>query len=187
MIINISAGKDNFSQRNNEVKPLESCNVTSMVMALSYMGYAFPPGPYQQPEDNLYTFIKQNGRNPEVHAELSDMTNKWMNKNVTKFSTAFLISNILSELKGGRPVVLSGTFPGYPAPKKTPLGHIVCLVGMDITGTVPDHFIWDDPYGNTLNDWQGSGNDIKVSYAQFINWIKPVGNTSLKWAHTFMR
>jgi hypothetical protein len=57
MIVNVSEGKTSYSQRNNLVKPFESCNVTSMVMALSYLGYAFPKGKYEQPEDNLRRFI----------------------------------------------------------------------------------------------------------------------------------
>jgi hypothetical protein len=49
----------------------------------------------------------------------------------------------------------------------------------------PDAVIWDDPYGNTLNDWHGSGNDVRASYRRFVEWIKPTGNTQVKWAHLF--
>lgn len=190
-IINVSEGKANFSQRNNFIKPLSSCNVTSMVMALSYMGFAFPPGENQQPEDNLRAFMEANGKNPENHYELSEYTNRWMGLEITKFSTARKISGILAELLAGRPVVISGTFPGCPTKKEKPLGHIVCMVGAAWKGESwigpPNTIIWDDPYGNTLKDWQGSGNDIRVSYQQFVDWIKPVGDAAVKWGHFFCR
>jgi hypothetical protein len=191
MIINVSAGKESYSQRNNQNKPLESCNVTSMVMALDYMGCTFPKGEYEQPEDNLRLFIESHGKNPENHYDLSEYTNRWMDRDVTGFSTTRKIHDILAELLAGRPVVVSGTFPGYPAKRKTPLGHIVCLVGAEWDAAdrigPPDRAVWDDPYGNTLNNWQGSGNDVKVDYRQFIDWIKPLGDISVKWGHYFKK
>jgi hypothetical protein len=191
MVINVSEGKENYSQRNNLIKPFESCNVTSMVMALEYMGYVFPKGEFGQPEDNLRTFMETNGKNPELHAELSEYTNKWMGRKVTEFSMLRTISDILSELLEGHPVVISGTFPGFPTKKAKPLGHIVCLVGAEWDNKSewigpPDRVIWDDPYGNTMKDWQGSGNDIKIEYKKFIEWIKPVNNTVAKWGHFFI-
>ena len=190
-IINVSEGKVNFSQRNNSIKPLSSCNVTSMVMALSYMGLALPPGEHRQPEDNLRAFIEANGKNPENHYELSEYTNRWLGRSVTKFSTARKINDIFLELLAGRPVVISGTFPGFPTRKDKPLGHIVCMVGAEWKGESwigpPDSVIWDDPYGNTLKDWQDSGNDIHIDYQKFIDWIKPVGDSAVKWGHFFYK
>jgi hypothetical protein len=108
---------------------------------------------------------------------------------VTSFSTSRKISDVLAEILAGRPVVISGTFPGYPTKREKPLGHIVCLVGAEWPGDTwigpPDAVLWDDPYGNTLNNWQGSGNDIAASYQQFIEWIKPVNNVTSKWGHFF--
>jgi hypothetical protein len=191
MIINVSKGKSNYSQRNNLIKPLESCNVTSMVMALDYLGYQFPKGEHEQPEDNLREFIESYGKNPEVHAELSEYTNKWMGRKVTDFNTNRKIRDILTELLAGRPVVISGTFPGHPTKKPKPLGHIVCLVGAEWPGNdwigQPDSIIWDDPYGNTLDDWKGFGNDVKVDFKTFIDWIKPVGDPLIKWGHFFFK
>jgi hypothetical protein len=192
--INVSRGKANFSQRNNELKPLESCNVTAMVMALSYMDSVFPPGRFEQPEDNLRDFIVNAGGNPENHYQLSAYTNRWMGKQVTHFSTERSIAGIFGELSANRPVVLSGTFPGHPAlnvsrktGKPEPLGHIVCLAGFGGNDNNPDYVIWDDPYGDTLNNWRGSGNDIKIPYPLFIEWIKPCGNTRYKWGHFFAK
>jgi hypothetical protein len=69
LIFNVSKGKENYGQRNNEFKWAhpknpkltmeggQMCNVTAMVMALDYAGYVFPKGTYSQPEDNLCKFI----------------------------------------------------------------------------------------------------------------------------------
>jgi hypothetical protein len=187
LVVNVSAGKKNFSQRNNALKPLSSCNVTSMVMALSYLGYQFPFGAYEQPEDNLRAFIEAAGREPTNHYDLSEWTNRWMGKRVTDFSTARSIDSILGELKSGRPVVISGTFPGFPRRLAKPLGHIVCLVGAEWLGcsALPDCVIWDDPFGDTANNWNGSGDDVKVTWGQFVEWVKPCGDGAVKWGHFF--
>jgi hypothetical protein len=189
--INVSDGKSNYSQRNNAIKPLESCNVTSMIMALDYLGYPFPKGEYEQPEDNLRAFIEANGKNPTMHAELSEYTNRWMGKQVTNFSMSRKISAILAEILAGRPVVISGTFPGFPTVREKPLGHIVCLVGAEWPGDTwigpPDTVLWDDPYGETLKNWQGNGNDVRIDFQKFIDWIKPVGDVSVKWGHFFIK
>jgi hypothetical protein len=191
MIVNVSTGKTNYSQRNNLKKPFESCNVTSMVMALSYLEYVFPKGQYEQPEDNLREFIEARGKNPEIHYDLSTMTNEWMGKKVTDFSTERKTEDIYAQLIAGNPVVISGTFPGFPVLAKKPLGHIVCLVGAEWEGNEwnkkPDKLIWDDPYGNTLLNWKDSGNDIIIPYDKFISWIKPVGSEVVKWGHFFRK
>jgi hypothetical protein len=191
MIIDVSKGMMNFSQRNNALKPLESCNVTSMVMAFSYLHFNFPKGEHEQPEDNLRSFIEGHNKSPENHGVLSEYTNRWIGQKVCQFSERVKISDILRDLLQGKPVVISGNFPGYPSPLRRPLGHIVCLVGAEWQGKdwigPPDFVLWDDPYGDTLGDWKGSGNNIKVSYRQFIEWIKPVNDPCVKWAHRFLQ
>jgi hypothetical protein len=188
--INLSKGKVSFSQRNNALDPLTSCNVTSMVMGLSYLGWKFPEGKYKQPEDNLRAFFKEEGKNPENHAELSEYTNRWLGKAAASFSTRRLVSEIVHEIENGRPVILSGNFPGFPTPRNKPLGHIVCLVGCEWQPAnagnpvaSPDFFIIDDPYGNTLNDWKGSGNDVRLSAEIFYSWMKPEKDRGIKWGH----
>lgn len=71
LTIDVSEGKLNYSQRNNQykhtsttengevvdVKASTTCNVTSIVQSLSYNGFVFPKGKYDQPEDNLADFI----------------------------------------------------------------------------------------------------------------------------------
>jgi len=55
-IIRCDIGKKNYSQLNNKVNPKNTCNSTSMVMGLDYMGYKFPDEifpEFEQPEDKL--------------------------------------------------------------------------------------------------------------------------------------
>jgi hypothetical protein len=199
MIYKADHGRPNYSQRNNEVKPFESCNVTSMVMALSYLGYEFPKGKYRQPEDNLRFHIENDMyckryyqeycvKNPwakgipavQIHDVLNWGTNNWMGAQVTHFQWAVRIDEMINEIKCGRPVVISGTFPREG---KEPLGHIVVLVGFnDETREV----CYDDPYGKTY-EWAPdvSGNDTWVSWELFIRDIKEPGNALVKWGHLF--
>ena len=189
MLVNVSKDRANYSQRNNEVKPLESCNVTSMCMALDYMGYSFPEGKYRQPEDNLRAFIEAKGWSPEVHDQLSKGTNEWLGRRVTSFSIRIPINDIISEIIANRPVVMSGAFPGYPNPRLEPLNHVVCLVGFGWEGNnyneIPTFALVDDPYGNTMDNWRGSGNDVRIPWALFVSWMKPCGDALAKWGHLF--
>ena len=58
-IFNNSLGKPYFTQRNNKIKPFESCTATSIIMALYYSNIPFPMSD-NQPEDDLMTFINTN-------------------------------------------------------------------------------------------------------------------------------
>jgi hypothetical protein len=189
LAVNVSKARANYSQRNNEVKPLESCNVTSMCMALDYMGYSFPEGKYTQPEDNLREFIEAKGWSPEVHDQLSQGANEWIGRRAAFFSTGILINEVISEIIASRPVVMSGTFPGYPKPRLEPLNHVVCLVGFEWEGNnyneTPTCAVVDDPYGNTMDNWRGNGNDVKIPWGLFVSWMKPQKDTRAKWGHLF--
>lgn len=210
-IINVSDGLSNFSQRNNKVNPGTSCNTTAYTMAASYipdLWKKFKSSPiyleyskrFSQEEDCLQQYILDSNLEPTIHDDLCRGFNDFINggneddvddyKIYSRFSTDVPIISIINQLIEGKPVVLSGTFPGYPRKLKTPLGHIVTLVGAiwesesDVNNH-PDKIIIDDPYGNTINNWSGSGNDIILSWNQFINWFKGLEDTSKKWAHIF--
>jgi hypothetical protein len=192
--INVSNGKANFSQRNNKIMPLETCNVTSMVMGLSYIGWNFPEGKYEQPEDNLKAYFMEQGKNSEIHADLAEYTNRWLGKAAVSFSTKRTLPQIINEITEGRPVIMSGQFPGFPTLRARPLGHVICLVGCEWQPANaenpvanPDFFIIDDPYGNTLNDWKGSGNDIRLDAGTFYSWMKPEKDQGVKWGHFLKR
>jgi len=206
--INVSEGKMNYSQRNNELNPHGSCNTTSMVMGLCYLGWKFPDGKFNQPEDNLTDFITNSPvviqernrfiiNNPwakgipsvQIHDLLARGTNIWLGKEAASFSTNRRIPDILQQFKEGRPVVLSGTFPGFPNKMPQPFGHIVTGVGAiwEDENSNPTRIIIDDPYGNTLNNWIGSGNDIEIPWHFFISWFRDPGSSISKWGHFLKR
>jgi hypothetical protein len=172
---------DYYSRRNNGIDPLISCRVTAMIQALDMRGRTFPKGKHEQPEDNLRAFLKSNKLNPEARYEFSKGVNEWTGKKVTVFSTEVSVSVLKKEIREGRPAVLSGAFPGYPTERPKPLGRIVTTAGYGEEGVI----IIIDPYGDTLNDWKGSGKKVLLDWNQFNNWIKPAGNHRYKWAHLF--
>jgi hypothetical protein len=192
---NVSEGKANFSQRNNKVRPLSSCNTTSLTMATFYIDPLrdmFLKSPcyskynqFDQPEDRLQQFLLDRGLEPTNHYDLMKGYNLFMGKEVDAFSVSVPFRELIDELLAGRPWVGSGTFPGHPKPIQKPLGHIVCVVGMvyESDPYSPAEMIIDDPYGNTMENWTGSGNDIKIPWGLFVNWMKPVKNPDVFWAH----
>jgi hypothetical protein len=195
--VNVSNGKINFSQRNNELHPFESCNTTSLTMATSYIPRLwdiFTQSPYYkkyeklaQPEDRLHKFMLDNGLIYTNHYDLMRGYNLFMGKDIDFFSVSASFKDLVDDLLSGKPWVGSGTFPGYPQRKKEPLGHIICVVGLVYENDpyFPAQMIIDDPYGNTMNDWQGSGNDIKIPWDLFVEWMKPVKDDKTFWAHRF--
>ena len=196
-IHNISNGKINFSQRNNKVRPLSSCNTTSLTMGTSYipslwekfinsLNYKKYPH-FEQPEDRLQQYLLDCGLEPTNHYDLMNGYNKFMGEEIDIFSTRVSFKELIDDLLSGRPWVGSGTFPGYPVLEKKPLGHIVCVVGMTYENDPykPIEIIIDDPYGNTMNNWKGSGNDIKISRDLFTQWMKPLNDPDIFWAHRF--
>lgn len=198
VILNVSKNKENYSQKNNEVNPYASCNTTSMIMAISYIPelykrmkmsriYQFYSKKYKQEEDCLQKFILDNDGDPTIHADLRDFTNHFLGGDFVHFFTNLKIKDLINEIKNNRPVVISGTFPGYPTKRKDPLGHIVVLVGAKWNknndfdqNKNPDYFIIDDPYGNTMSDWKGSGNDIEIPFKLFNEWMKDTGKSDSK-------
>jgi len=176
--------KHHFSQRNNELEPLISCNVTSMVMAWDFIRgrTPFPEGDYKQPEDNFRAFLLSKGYLPTVHEDLSKGFNEWIGREVTRFSTNTFISQITKEIKRGYPVVLSGDFPYMNKNgESTFLKHIDCLVGIDpgVSITV------NDPYGNPTDNFKGSGCGVVLPWENFITWFKTKNRQDKKWAHVF--
>lgn len=63
MVINVSEGFANYSQRNNVVIPNSSCGPTNMIQALEYSGWQWDNDIYpelKQPEDKLTKFTRTN-------------------------------------------------------------------------------------------------------------------------------
>ena len=193
---NNSEGKPYFSQRNNKIKPSSSCNVTSIINALSSAGWPVqqmvPAG--IQPEDSLMHFVMTDnschqmwrrldpsGNYPpnEWHPVLAHGTNRWLAKNgyagnpVTFFDSVEM-HEIKSAIEAGGAAVMSGVFPSVDGV----LNHVVAVVGYS-----GNDFIIDDPWGDYRDKYVTiQGNDIPLSQDAFYSLLKPAG-AKKKWAH----
>jgi len=150
-IFNNSLGKPYFTQRNNKIKPFESCTATSIIMALYYSNIPFPMSD-NQPEDDLMTFINTNPdvihyykNNPEpwirslyeknypaneIHSIVEYAVNLWVGKKVVSFTTNATLEQIVTHLFNKKLCVFSGNFPYEDkAGKLKTIGHVVCGVG----------------------------------------------------------
>ena len=199
-IKNNSEGKPYFSQRNNKIKPASSCNVTSIINALSAAGWPVlamvPEG--VQPEDSLMHFIMTDascdrkwrsldpeGKIPpnEWHAVLAYGANKWLAKlgytdSPVQFRENVSADEVKSVIQKGGAAVVSGAFPSVDGV----LNHVVAVVGYS-----GDDFIIDDPWGDFRDKYVTvKGNDIPMKRSEFMNLLKPLGNMK-KWAHLVKR
>ena len=199
--IDVSAGKINYTQRNNEIDPMNACGPTSIVMAVSYipeLWKAFTNSPYfekyntfPQEEDRFHAALMDWKLNPEVHADLVSGLNMWVGYDADVFSTSVPLVEVINDLRKGLPVVMSGTFSGFPTRMASPYNHIVCVVGAewlekaDMDSYPPVNWIVDDPFGNTMDNWKGSGNNVLIPHELFNMWMKICENKDSKWAHRF--
>ena len=196
MYRNNSKGKPYYTQRNNKIKPGTSCNVTSMVAALSAAGWPVEKmaSGGRQPEDELMRFVMTDaacdrkwrmldpqGKIPpnEWHAVLAYGTNRWLfglgyPSNIVSWKEGATLAEIQEQINRGGAVVASGRFPC----QGTELDHMVAIVGIDEAD-----LIIDDPWG----DWRDGyatvkGDDIPLSHSQAAQMLKPLGSVK-KWAH----
>jgi hypothetical protein len=150
----------------------------------------------------------------EVHDVLCYGFNRWLevpeDKPVVTFYENAPLTTIYSSIMEGRAVVMSGTFPyTFTSGNKGVLNHINVLVGLyykksyldskniktdsrtfeiDIIKATPSLFIFDDPFGSMHKNFvAGTGNDVQVSYDDFIKYYKPLKDTSKKYAHIFKK
>lgn len=157
--INVRGKDPYYSQRNNQLRPFISCNVTSMIAALDYAGYTFPTdAKYQQPEDSLLNFLLTNpevdaeyariypveykkyqvtGKDPkkstppnELHTILSSGTNLWMGKKRGEITRLRWDLSLREML-----FEFINHRPIVVSGVFGKLHHIVCAVGFDTTQT----------------------------------------------------
>jgi len=202
-IVNNSDGKPYYSQRNNDLSPNSSCNVTSMVSGLVSASWPLPAGAYKQPEDNLLDFIR---KNPEVQKRWAEVrpqkdippnqihellclgTNLWV-EHLCGPKIELLWQLSISDIKGtidrGGAVVMSGRFQDR---RSGEIGHIVPVVGYqaDDAGEVT-HLILDDPWGDYESHYQiQRGDDIFMPVADWLSMIRDQ-NKPLKFGHVIKR
>jgi hypothetical protein len=175
-----------YTQRNNELEPNSSCNVTAMVQALCILKIDFPLSIFKQPEDALRHLIVSSGGDPAVHADLSKGFNDWIGTRISSFTMNAAIDDIIVDLEDGMPSVMSGTFPYKNKDGSVKnIGHIVTVSGVETSESgAPLAWIVQDPYGNTWENWGGSGRDIIFSHEQFIAFLKNPEKKE-KWRHYF--
>jgi len=191
-IVNNSDGKPYYSQRNNELSPGSSCNVTSMISGLVSASWPLPAGNYKQPEDNLLDFIRTNPAVQEkwaqvcprkdippnqLHEVLCFGTNLWIESlkgPKIQLLWSLGIKDIKKAIDDGGAVVMSGRFQDQ---RSGEIGHIVPVVGYQATdeGEVT-HVIIDDPWGDYESLYKiQRGDDIFMSYADWLATIRDQG------------
>lgn len=208
MIYNVSTGCTYFSQRDNKVRPLETCGPTSLAMALVYSKVQLPVIPEgSQLEDVITEFLATNKnvqdyyqRNfvalyregvpaNEVHAVAAYGVNLWLSRPVFRFTVEASMKDVLFRIAAGTAVPMSGVWDG--------LRHIVCVVGcetdqdlkavktpQEIQLSAVKSILVDDPYGNYATKYKNpDGDDIVVPYADFIKITRTQGMSTQKWAY----
>jgi len=188
-IVNNSDGKPYYSQRNNELSPNSSCNVTSMVSGLVSAGWTLPTGKFKQPEDNLLDFIRsspivqkrwdvidpQHKTPPnQLHELLCLGTNLWIEHlGGPKIELLWCLypADVVKIIDKGGAVVMSGRFQDV---KYGELGHIVAVVGYQATEAGElTHFILDDPWGDYTTMYQvQQGDDVFMPIADWLSMMR---------------
>jgi hypothetical protein len=161
-----------LSQRDNELRPLGTCNVTCYAMALSYLGAKRRARDSQrQFEDELFKFLERNGRDRHVHDDLA-----WMGRQYgvdASFSTRRTWAQVTAELQAGNPVVVST--------KLTSSGHIILIRGRNEQG-----FIVNDPFGNALAKYKDrNGNGLVYPFKLMEDKVR--GDKPFLWGHFLRR
>jgi len=153
--VNLSKPADYYSQRNNRIRPLETCAPTSMIDALVASGIALPETDDEQPEDALTHFLEHDprvidfyrnndqawirefyaaGRPPnEIHPVLAYGTNLWLGRpDLVRFTWSATVTGIAIALRRGSAVVVSGEWPcAMRDGSIKEIGHVVAVVGFE--------------------------------------------------------
>jgi hypothetical protein len=127
------------SQRDNYNNPDGACNVTSLAMCLEFLSIPRRSSTGQF-EDELYEYALDHSLSRHSPYDLAKIVKAYGAKDL--FDSKSSVKAVKDWLAAGNPVVTHGYF--------TASGHIVVLVGYDVTG-----FIVNDPYG----EWYASGYD----------------------------
>lgn len=147
-----------LSQRDNAIRPSQTCNVTCCAMIIEY----FYPGTSlkydNQLEDVLTEFItKKFGKDGiYYHDILVKALKEWGVKSI--FSTKTSFDDMRKSLDNGNPVIYSGKFTGS--------GHIIVITGYDPIDKV---FIVNDPWGEF-----------------FYSGYKPLNGKGLRYSYNLM-
>jgi len=179
MNINLNPTRENYySQINNEILPLDSCNVTIMTEGLDVGKFGLKPinnisCSYRQPEDKLRHFIETNPtvqnyykanfntkvKAPEWAGVMIFAINLLYEKKIVYFDDNISLEKIIVDLQNGLPIYTSMKYPENKnnAGNLSPVdGHIVLIVGIKDNNNI----IIDDPYKNHLTGSADGYNNI---------------------------
>jgi uncharacterized protein YvpB len=128
-----------LSQLDNKDNPFGSCNVTSIAMALMYLGVA-PDQTNSDFADQLEVWMSSHGLDRHNPYDLAKAVQAHGAKD--NFRTDATIKDVKAWLAQGNPATVHGYF--------TASGHVIDLIGYNDQG-----FIVNDPYG----EWYTTGYD----------------------------
>jgi hypothetical protein len=138
-----------YDQLDNSDNPYGSCNVTSLAMAMSYLG-AKRLHPDIRFADELNQYCEDYGLDRHEPTDLVKVVEAYGLRD--KFSKTASFETVQDWLIGGNPTVTHGYF--------TSGGHIVCFIGYNSEG-----FLVNDPYGEIMYNPFHSYYDIYASGA----------------------
>ncbi len=158
-----------LSQRDNKIRPSQTCNMTSAAMVIGYY-YPSKLNNSRQLEDELTQKATSKWGNDSIyyHNRIVDILGEYGVKSV--FNTVTPWEAIKAHLATGNPVIYSGRF--------TNSGHIIVLRGYDDKG-----FWVNDPWG----EWFASGYQNKsgecLHYSYAMMERLSYGGSRAGWAH----
>jgi uncharacterized protein YvpB len=161
-----------FDQLENSDHPWGSCNVTSLAMALLFLG-AKPRNIHRFP-DELDEYCDAHGLDRHSPQDLATVASAYGIKD--HFSTSNTIESVKTWLRSGKPAIVHGYF--------SQSGHIICLIGCDDTG-----FFVNDPYGNWFADGydrNDANNETKGKGLHYSNELIQrvcIGDDKSFWVH----
>lgn len=172
-----------LSQRDNQHRPLATCNVTSLAMALRFRGVT-PHSVDKQFEDELFELLHSPAgmahyaeSSPDLHSKsvppedvLTNLVWAAQQHGVdATFAEDRTLLDIEQEVLQGRPVMLSGLFTGS--------GHIVLLIGLCQSGD----FIVHDPFGDWNHGYQSKEGRARIYVREKVmQTLKPLAAAD-KW------
>jgi GH24 family phage-related lysozyme (muramidase)/uncharacterized protein YvpB len=157
-----------LSQRDNVVRPHQTCNVTSCAMVIKY--YYPTITSKGQLEDELSSkLISRYGSDAiYYHNNLVTILAEYGVKSVFNTNTSF--EDVKRSLDNGHPVIYSGKF--------TRSGHIIVIRGYDDTG-----FIVNDPYGEWFSTGYQNKSGAKLHYSYGLISRVSYSGKDAGWCH----
>jgi len=161
-----------LSQRDNQIAPGGTCNVTSIAMCMAFFGEPVLRETGEQLEDYLTRYCLDNGLSRHSPGDLEVLAQRHGYR--PRFSAHSTWKQVKAHLDSGKPCVVHGWF--------TASGHIITITGYDENG-----WVVNDPWGEWWSsgyDTSASGKGLTYSYGMMSELCGPDGDGQL-WIHFF--